>query len=133
MPIAAGLFDVTLTPEAVSATAQPAALGRFSIDKRFHGDLEASSKGEMLSVGTATKGSAGYVALEKVDGSVHGRSGSFLLQHSGSMRRGVGTLSVTVVPDSGTGALVGLTGTMVISVADGVHSYRFDYCIMDSN
>lgn len=109
--------------------AEGSTLGRMSIDKQFHGDLEATSKGEMLSAMTAVQGSAGYVAIERVTGKLHGRSGSFVLQHAGTMTRGEPRLSVTVVPDSGSGQLVGLTGQMTINIAEGQHSYVFDYTL----
>ena len=99
------------------------------IDKQFHGDLEGTSKGQMLSAMTAVKGSAGYVAIEKVSGKLHGRTGTFVLQHSGIMNRGVPQQSVTVVPDSGTGELTGLAGKMNIIIADGKHSYEFYYTL----
>jgi hypothetical protein len=124
---ATGTFDVKLNPLAVADSAVSASLGRFSLDKTFHGDLDATSKGEMLSAGTAVKNSAGYVAVERVTGTLHGQRGSFILQHNGTMTRGVGVLTVTVVPDSGTDDLVGLTGSMTIIIADGKHSYEFDY------
>jgi hypothetical protein len=101
-----------------------------SIDKQFHGDLQGTSKGQMLTAGTAVKGSAGYVAIERVNGTLRGRSGTFILQHTGTMTRGTPQLSVTVVPDSGTDQLVGLTGTMNIVIApDGKHSYDFAYAL----
>jgi hypothetical protein len=100
-----------------------------SIDKQFHGDLEATSKGEMLAAGTDVKGSAGYVAIERVTGALVGRTGTFILQHSGTMTRGEPQQSVTVVPDSGTGELVGLAGKMTTRVADKQHYYEFDYTI----
>jgi hypothetical protein len=100
-----------------------------SIDKRFTGDLTATSQGEMLSAGTAVKGSAGYVAIEKVTGTLHGREGSFTLQHSATMNRGTPSLSITVVPDSGTGAFAGLAGTMQIIIENKQHSYIFDYSL----
>jgi hypothetical protein len=103
-----------------------------TIDKQFHGDLEAVSKGQMLAAGTAVQGSAGYVAMERVSGSLKGRSGSFVLQHSGSMTRGTPQLSVTVVPDSGTGDLAGLTGKMSIQIAGGKHSYEFEYTLAEA-
>jgi hypothetical protein len=103
-----------------------------SIDKQFHGDLEATSQGEMLMAGTEVKGSAGYVAMERVTGTLHGRAGAFTLQHSGTMTRGVPQLSVTVVPDSGTGQLVGLAGKMAIKIADGKHFYEFDYTLAEA-
>lgn len=132
MDRARGTFDVKLTPQAVgdpAEGAEGAPLGRMSIDKQFRGDLEATSQGEMLSAGTAVKGSAGYVAIERVSGSLQGRSGTFVLQHSGTMARGVGQLTITVVPDSGTGELVGLTGRMEIIIAQGKHSYDFEYTL----
>lgn len=104
-------------------------LGRFSLDKHFHGDLEGTSKGEMLTGGTSVKGSAGYVAIELVTGKLHGRNGSFILQHTGTMDRGKPSLSVTVVPDSGTDELVGLAGKMAITIAGGKHSYEFEYTL----
>ncbi len=106
-------------------------LGRMAIDKQFRGDLEAVSKGEMLSAMTDVKGSAGYVALERVTGTLGGRSGSFVLQHSGTMTRGEAQLTVTVVPDSGTGELAGLAGKLSIQIAEGKHSYAFDYTLPD--
>ena len=110
-----------------NAEAEAANLGRMSIDKKFHGDLEGSSKGEMLAAMSEVKGSAGYVAMERVSGTLAGRSGTFVLQHRGIMTRGVPQLSVTVVPDSGTGGLSGLTGSMTIKVEEGRHSYEFEY------
>lgn len=100
-----------------------------SIDKQFHGDLEGTSKGQMLSAMGSVKGSAGYVAMEKVTGTLHGRGGSFVLQHSGTMNRGVPQLLVTVVPDSGTDQLAGLTGTLAIIIDSGKHSYDFEYSL----
>lgn len=125
---AAGPFDVKLTPQAPQG-AETANPGRMLIEKQFHGDLEASSKGQMLSVMTGVKGSAGYVAMEEVTGALQGRAGSFVLQHSATMNRGRPQLSIMVVPDSGTGDLTGLTGSMDIQIADGKHSYIFDYSL----
>jgi hypothetical protein len=125
---ASGSFDVTLTPQAPDE-ATGAALGRLVIDKQFHGDLEATSKGQMLAAGTAVEGSAGYVAIEQATGTLHGRSGSFVLQHNGTMTRGAGQLTITVVPDSGTGELAGLAGTMTINIVDGKHLYEFEYSL----
>lgn len=124
---ASGPFDVKLTPQPSDAPGDEAVLGRMTIDKQFHGDLEATSRGQMLAFSTGMKGSAGYVALERVTGSLHGRSGSFHLQHSGTMERGEATLAVTVIPDSGTDDLQGLSGTLMIRVEGGVHRYEFDY------
>ena len=126
---ASGPFEVKLVPQAMGDQADGGLLGRMAIDKQFHGDLEATSKGEMLTAGTSVKGSAGYVAIERVSGTLHGRSGSFVLQHSGTMTRGVPQLAITVVPDSGTGDLAGLAGKMAIVIADGKHSYDFEYTL----
>lgn len=128
---AAGTFDVKVVPQKPDTQiARAANLGRLTIDKRFHGDLEGISKGEMLATQTDTPGSAGYVALERVSGKLSGRTGSFVLQHSATMMRGKATSSISVVPDSGTGELQGLSGRMTITVAtDGGHSYEFDYKI----
>ena len=104
-------------------------LGRRTIDKQFHGGLEAASKGQMLSAGTAIAGSAGYVAMERVEGMLDGKKGSFVLQHSATMNRGVPTLVITVVPDSGTYELVGLAGTLGITIAEGKHYYDFTYSL----
>ena len=124
MTHARGTFDVKMNPQPTDS-----ALGRMSLDKQFHGDLEAVSKGEMLAAGTAVKDSAGYVAMEKVAGTLHGKRGEFILQHSGTMNRGAQSLALAVVPDSGTGELVGLSGTMTIDIKDGKHFYTFNYAI----
>jgi hypothetical protein len=100
-----------------------------SIAKQFQGDLEATSKGQMLTAMTEVTGSAGYVAIERVSGKLHGHSGTFALQHSGSMTRGAPHLTITVVPDSGTGELVGLAGKMTINIVDGKHFYDFEYTL----
>ena len=126
---ATGRFDVTLHPQPLADAGADATLGRLSIDKQWHGDLAGTSKGEMLSAVTAVKGSAGYVAIERVSGSLHGRSGTFVFQHTGTMTRGESQLSVTVVPDSGTGQLTGLSGQLVIKIAGSDHSYEFDYSL----
>jgi len=126
---AIGTFEVKLVPAASEDKAEGSTLGRMSIDKQFHGDLEGASKGEMLSAITSVKGSAGYVAIERISGSLHGLSGSFVLQHTGTMTRGTPSLTITVVPDSGTGQLTGLSGKMTITIADGKHSYEFDYTL----
>jgi hypothetical protein len=127
---ATGTFNVKLTPQAGTSGGEPA-VGRMTIDKQFHGDLEATSRGEMLAVMTTVQGSAGYVAMEVVSGTLAGRRGTFALQHSGSMDRGTPSLSVQVVPDSGTGELAGLAGAMRIIIADGKHSYEMDYRLPD--
>ena len=126
---ASGTFDVQLNPQGSADSAEGSTLARMSIDKQFHGDLEATSKGEMLSAGTAVRGSAGYVAIERVTGTLHGLTGSFVLQHSGTMNRGEPRLSITVVPDSGSGRLAGLAGKLAIAIAEGKHSYDFEYTI----
>jgi uncharacterized protein DUF3224 len=125
---ATGAFDVKLSPIGAYNSDDPM-LARMSIDKQFHGDLEATSRGEMLSAGTSVKGSAGYVAIERVTGKLNGRTGTFVFQHSAVMDRGVPDLVVRVVPDSGTGELAGLSGTFGIDIANGVHSYTFDYTL----
>jgi hypothetical protein len=129
---ASGPFDVKLIPQKPdSDVALSANFGRMFIDKLFHGDLEATSKGEMIAAQTEVKGSAGYVAMERVTGTLKGRKGSFVLQHSATMNRGVPELSITVVPDSGTDELIGLAGKMNIIIADGKHSYEFNYTLAD--
>ena len=128
-PIAKGTFVVKVLPLDFENQPEAGSLGRMSIDKQICGDLVATTIGQMLSAGTDTKGSAGYVAIERVDGSLHGRKGSFTLQHCGTMNRGTPSLSVTVVPDSGTSDLVGLTGDFKIIRADGKHSYEFTYSL----
>ena len=124
---ASGTFEVKLTPQPTLEGGDPD-LGRMAIAKQFHGDLEGTSKGYMLSsAATVVKGSGGYVAIERVTGALKGRSGSFVLQHSGTMDRGVPQWSVIVVPDSATGPLTGLVGTMTIKIDAGKHSYEFEY------
>lgn len=130
---ASGSFEVKLNPQkADNKEAEGANLGRMSIDKQFRGDLEATSKGEMLSVFTEVKGSAGYVAMERVSGTLNGRRGTFVLQHSGTMTRGEPQLSVTVVPDSGTDQLTGLAGKLTIKITEGKHFYEFDYTLPET-
>lgn len=126
---ARGTFDVKPSPLPSEDAVSDPLLGRLSINKTFHGDLEATTKGQMLSAGTAVKGSAGYVAIEKVDGTLKGREGTFILQHFGIMTRGGGELKVVIVPDSGTGALEGLEGTLNIRIEDGKHLYDLEYTL----
>jgi Protein of unknown function (DUF3224) len=126
---ATGTFEVKVTPQTAEDGSQDATLGRMSLDKQFHGDLQGAGKGQMLTATTAIKGSAGYVAIERVSGVLHGRSGTFILQHTGTMTRGALQLSITVVPDSGTDQLAGLAGTMNITMAEGKHSYDFNYIL----
>lgn len=129
---AAGTFEVKLIPQAAEEPGGGEAIGRMLLDKTFHGDLEGTSRGQMLAAMTSVTGSAGYVAIERVEGSLHGRSGAFVLQHMGTMTRGRPELSVTVVPDSGTGGLEGLEGRMEIIVEGGKHSYVMHYSIAGS-
>lgn len=124
---ASGTFEVKLNPLATAAG--DSTLGRMSIDKIFHGDLQGTSRGEMLTAMSAVRGSAGYVAVERVSGTLHGKTGTFVLQHNGTMNRGEPLLTVSVVPDSGTEELTGLSGTMKIIIAEGKHSYEFDFTI----
>ena len=126
---AIGTFDVKVVPQAADDQSKPAAIARMSIDKQFHGGLEGTSRVEMLTAGTDVKGSAVYVAIEQFTGTLAGRKGSFLLHHTGIMTRGAPQLAVSVVPDSGTGQFVGLTGEMNITIADGKHSYDFAYTL----
>jgi hypothetical protein len=129
---AKGTFDVKVTPVAEDKS-EGAPLGRYSLDKQYHGDLEATGKGEMLSGGSIATGSAGSVAMERVSGTLNGRKGTFILQLTGTMNRGVPSMSVTVVPDSGTDRLTGLSGRLTIVIADGRHSYEFEYSIADAH
>lgn len=130
MTTASGTFEVTLTPEASDdGGGEGATLARLSIEKQFQGDLEGSSRGEMLSASTGVEGSAGYVAIERFVGTLNGRHGTFALQHSGTMARGAPQLTISVVPDSGTAELAGLAGTMAIEIADGQHSYQLEYTL----
>ena len=126
---ATGTFDVKLLPLDPAFKSDDNSVGRFSIDKQFHGDLDAASKGEMLSGMGTVKGSGGYVAIERVTGTLAGRSGTFLLQHNGTMQNGVFHLNVIVIPDSGTNQLAGLDGSMQIIIKDGHHSYDFTYTL----
>jgi hypothetical protein len=126
MTAAAGTFDCKLTPQPPS---DDAPLGRFTLDKTFHGGLDATSKGQMLAFSSSVKGSAGYVAIEHVTGALQGRRGTFVLQHTGVMTRGTPELTITVVPDSGTGELEGLAGAMRLDEVDGKQSYEFEYSL----
>ncbi len=127
--IAKGSFTVEMKPHAEPSAADGVSLGRMSLDKRFEGDLVAIGKGEMLTALTPVKGSAGYVAIERVTGTLHGRSGSFVFQHTGTMDRGAQHLSITIVPDSGTGALAGITGTFKLSIVEAKHFYELEYSL----
>ena len=125
---ARGTFDVKVIPQAPDDSAG-GPFGRLFLDKQFHGDLEGVGRGQMLGAMSAVEGSGGYVALEQVTGTLKGRSGSFILQHNGAMRKNVPTMHVTVVPDSGTDQLQGLEGTMTIVIEGGKHSYELEYTI----
>jgi hypothetical protein len=129
MKRATGSFEVNLQPLPNAEMSPDTLFGRLLLTKKFSGDLVASARGQMLSALTTTKGSAGYVAIDQVTGELDGRKGSFVLQHSGVMDRGAQRLSIMVVPDSGTGELTGLSGTLSINIIDGKHFYDFIYSI----
>jgi hypothetical protein len=124
---AKGTFEVKITPQTPDDKSPDSTLGRMLIEKTIHGDLDGTSTGQMLTAGTNTKGSAGYVAIERISGTLNGLKGSFILQHTGTMNRGTYQLHISVVPDSGTDQLTGISGTFNIIIADGKHSYVFDY------
>jgi hypothetical protein len=129
MRVATGTFDVKLNAQPLADAAADPTLGRLSIDKKFAGGLEGTSRGEMLSARTSVKDSAGYVAIERVTATLDGRKGTFVLQHTGTMNRGQQQLTISVVPDSGTGELAGLTGTMSITITGDTHFYEFTYSL----
>ena len=129
---AKGEFDVKRSAEPPCDMGDDVAAGHFRFDKRFRGELEANSVVHMLAVGTDVAGSAAYVALERLSGTLHGRSGTFFMQHNGVMNRGTPSLWLTVVPDSGTGSLAGIAGRMAIEITDGKHFYTFDYTLEES-
>jgi len=125
---ATGTFDVKITPQASDLAPEGPNLGRMSLDKQFQGDLAGTAKGEMITAaGIVVKESAAYSAVERITGTLHGKPGSFALQHTGIMNRGTPSLNVTVVPDSATGELAGLTGKMEIIIEGKLHKYVFDY------
>ena len=130
--VAKGTFSVQTKPLSESGFEGNANLGRMSLDKTFEGDLTGVGKGEMLTAMTQTKGSAGYVAIERVTGSLDGREGSFVFQHTGSMNQGAQSLSIAVVPDSASGDLIGLEGVFTIRIESGQHFYQFDYSLPSS-
>ncbi|WP_243040649.1 DUF3224 domain-containing protein [Dyella sedimenti] len=129
---ARGIFEVKITPQPAQEGVGDPSVGRMAIEKRFHGEFDGTGRGQMLAMGTAVDGSAGYVAMERVSGTLHGRSGSFALQHTGTMKRGTPRLSVTIVPDSGTEGLSGIEGRLDITIADGVHHYALAYELPDT-
>jgi hypothetical protein len=126
---AEGTFDVKNAPLAADDALAGTAIGRYGLDKQFQGGLEGTGKGEMLGAGNPATGTAGYVAIEEFTGTLHGRSGSFALQHFGTMEDNKFDLVVKVVPGSGTGDLLGISGTMTIKILSGKHSYQFDYSL----
>ena len=123
-----GPFDVKVTAQ--EEPSPDPLLGRMTLDKQYHGDLQAIGQGQMLTAGTEVKGSGAYVAIEHVSGTLEGRAGSFVLQHTGIMAQRVPELTINVVPDSGTGQLKGIIGKMTITIAaGGKHSYDLEYSI----
>ncbi|MCW5557643.1 MAG: DUF3224 domain-containing protein [Verrucomicrobiae bacterium] len=127
--VAKGSFTVELKPEGEPTTADGVSTGRMSLSKKFEGDLQGTGQGEMLTALTPVKGSAGYVAIERFTGTLHGRTGSFVFQHSGTMNDGAQQLSITVVPGSGTGGLAGILGTFKLNIVEGKHLYEFEYTL----
>ena len=132
MKHAIGPFEVKITPLEPANKTEDNSLGRMLLEKQFHGDLEASSKGEMLTAGSVAKGSGGYVAIEKVSGTLNGKTGTFILQHNATMDHGTPHLNIVVVPDSGTGQLAVISGTLNIIIESGKHSYDFAYSLPDA-
>ncbi len=129
MKRASGTFEVKIEPQAGEDSGTGAKLARMLLKKKYSGDLEGEAEGQMLTAVTETQGSAGYVAIERVTATLDGRKGAFVLQHSGTMNRGAQELTITVVPDSATDGLKGLTGRLAIRIADGKHYYDFDYTL----
>lgn len=129
---AAGSFDVSMTPLTLDQPGDDSARGRMLLSKRFHGGLDATGAGEMLTGMGAVSGSAAYVAIERISGTLDGRSGSFLVVHRGVMTRGTPDLMVSIVPDSGTGELTGIAGEMTLIVGGGKHDYRIDCTVPDA-
>ena len=127
---ASGTFEVKLTPQGQNEV-EKTTLGRMTIDKQYHGDIEGTGRGEMLTALPPVKDSAGYVAIERISGTLNGRKGSFVLQHSGMMNRGEQQLSINVVPDSGTDELIGLTGKLTIKIEGVKHYYEFEYTLQN--
>lgn len=129
---ATGAFDVKMAPQSEDK-GDGSTLSRLSLDKQYHGDLEATAKGEMLAASAEVKGSAAYVAVERVTGTLHGRKGSFALVHRGVMSSAGQQLEITVVPDSGTGELQGIAGKLGIRIEPGgKHFYDFDYTLPET-
>ena len=132
MAHAKGTFDVKISPQSPQDGVGDPSVGRMAIEKQFQGDMQGQGRGQMLAVGTAVDGSAGYVAMERVHASVHGRAGSFALQHTGTMHRGTPQLAVTIVPDSGSDDLAGIAGSLSIRIENGVHFYDLEYTLPDA-
>ncbi len=130
---ASGTFEVKVAPQTANEFETSVGLARYALDKELHGELEGTSKGEMLATNTEVKGSAAYVALEKVTATLNGRAGTFILQHSASMTSSSQQMLITVVPDSGTDQLIGLTGKFIIKIVDKRHFYEFDYALPSEN
>lgn len=130
---ATGSFNVQMTPQATDEKPGGTSLGHLALMKQFHGELEADSKGEMLTAMTSVKGSAGYVAIERVTGVLDGKTGSFVLLHRGIMTGSTQEQSITVVPHSGDGELAGIAGTLVITIVDGKHSFDLEYTLPSAN
>ncbi|WP_165226820.1 DUF3224 domain-containing protein [Aquisphaera insulae] len=124
-----GSFEVKMSPQAPAEGVGDPTVGRMALDKVYSGDLEATGKGEMLATRTDVPGSAGYVAMERISGTLCGKSGAFSVQHAGLMNRGTPSLTITVVPDSGTGELAGLAGTMAIRIEGKAHFYDFEFTL----
>lgn len=129
MRLAAPLALLLLASAPVALAADANALGRMSLDKVYAGDLVGTGKGTMLTAMTGTQGSGAYVAIERVSGTLHGKKGSFVFQHLGTMNRGAQQLSITIVPDSGTGELAGIEGTFKLAIVDGKHLYEIEYSL----
>ena len=129
MHIAKGTFEVTITPQPHQEGVGDAAVGRMAIAKVFSGDMVGTGSGQMLAYRSSVAGSAGYVAMEKVQGTLNGRNGSFIMQHNGSMNRGEPQLSIRIVADSGTDELTGIAGEMLLNIEQGKHFYEFRYTL----
>ncbi|MEM1089216.1 MAG: DUF3224 domain-containing protein [Pseudomonadota bacterium] len=129
MTQATGTFDVSMTPAAEAAEEDGVTLGQFSLTKTFTGDMVGNASGQMLTATSAVKGSAGYVAIERFSGTVHGKDGTFVLQHTGTMQGASQALTITIVPDSGTGDLTGIAGTFKLHIEDGTHQYTLEYSL----
>ncbi|MEM7708136.1 MAG: DUF3224 domain-containing protein [Pseudomonadota bacterium] len=129
MTQATGTFDVSMTPASEAAEEAGVTLGQFSLTKTFTGDMVGNASGQMLTATSAVKGSAGYVAIERFSGTVHGKNGTFVLQHTGTMQGQSQALTITIVPDSGTGELAGISGTFKLQIDEGTHHYTLEYSL----